>query len=72
MNLLTSAQEAAGFRDWGKMAFHEYPAKSWLEIMPNAYDDARDLVKSLVQFESRSRLSAVDALQHPYLSGLKA
>lgn len=50
------------------MAFHEYPAKSWEEIMPNASTEARDLVKGLVQYESVRRMSAKDCLKHSYMS----
>jgi len=50
------------------MAFHEYPAKGWKEIMPNASPEARDLVKGLVQYESGRRMSAKDCLEHGYIS----
>lgn len=51
-------QEAAKYPDWGKMAFKEYPAKPWSEILPSASTDARDLISQLVCYESRSRLIA--------------
>lgn len=65
-----SRQEAAGFRDWGKMAFYEYPARPWPKIMPNASDDARDLVSKLVQYESVLRIQATTALSHPSLKNI--
>ena len=59
-------QEAARFRDWGKMQFHEYPNKPWDELLPGGGPEARDLVAGLVRYESRSRLSAVEVLEHAY------
>jgi len=50
------------------MAFYEYPAKTWEEIMPNASSEARSLVKGLVQYESGLRMSAKDVLKHEYMS----
>ena len=49
------------------MNFRQYPGKSWEEILPNAGADAVYLVQKLVVFESGHRLSAEDALKHPYL-----
>ncbi|SMR56396.1 unnamed protein product [Zymoseptoria tritici ST99CH_1A5] len=59
--------EARSMPDWGKMNFTTYPAKAWSELLPDADQDGRDLVESLVKFESSWRLSAEDALKHPYL-----
>ncbi|PSK56874.1 hypothetical protein B9Z65_6498 [Elsinoe australis] len=59
--------EAAKYPDWGKMAFKDYPAKPWSEILPSASTDARDLISQLVCYESRSRLIAAKALEHPFL-----
>ncbi|KAK8206730.1 mitogen-activated protein kinase [Zalaria obscura] len=50
--------EAATFPDWGKMAFYEYPQKPWSEILPDTMTEARDLVASMVKYESKARLSA--------------
>ncbi|KAF2753695.1 protein kinase [Pseudovirgaria hyperparasitica] len=58
--------EAAKFRDWGKMQFFRYPPRSWSDLLPHASEVERDLVRRLVCFESGQRLSAVDALRHPY------
>ncbi|GAB1734616.1 hypothetical protein NU195Hw_Modified_631t1 [Hortaea werneckii] len=60
--------EARGFPDWGKMDFTRYPGREWREILPEAEPDARDLVSSLVVFESGRRLRADEALKHPYLN----
>jgi len=55
---LTVWPEAAGFSDWGKMSFYEYPGRSWAEILPSASDSARDLASAMIKFESGDRLTA--------------
>ena len=64
---LNDLQEAATYPDWGKMEFYSYPPKDWAELLPKASERARDLVSKLVRYESRDRLSAVAAKEHPYL-----
>ncbi|KAK5168623.1 mitogen-activated protein kinase [Saxophila tyrrhenica] len=59
--------EAATFPDWGKMNFKQYPGKSWEELLPGAGQNARELVRGLVVFESGWRLTAEAALEHGYL-----
>ncbi|KAL2384887.1 hypothetical protein RJ035_005200 [Blastomyces gilchristii] len=54
--------------DWGKIQFKEYPAKPWAEILNGASSNGRDLVSKLVRYESGERLSAAEALAHPYLN----
>ncbi|OJJ62799.1 hypothetical protein ASPSYDRAFT_41495 [Aspergillus sydowii CBS 593.65] len=54
--------------DWGKIEFYKYPAKSWDQILQGSSSNGRDLVSKLVTYESGQRLSAADALVHPYLS----
>lgn len=51
-------QEVVTFPDWGKMAFTEYAGKKWTEVLPDCDDGVRDLVASLVQYESTRRTSA--------------
>ncbi|KAK0660335.1 Serine/threonine-protein kinase csk1 [Lasiodiplodia hormozganensis] len=58
--------EAKGFRDWGKVQFYEYPPKSWVELLPDCEDSARDLVSRLVVYESSRRLTASEALRHDF------
>jgi cyclin-dependent kinase len=50
------------------MNFKDYPAKDWSQILPGTEEQAVDLVKSLVVFESGWRLTAEEALQHAYLN----
>ena len=59
--------EAVQMPDWGKMNFVKYPSKSWNEILPTADEQARELVSSLVCYESARRLSAKEELKHAYL-----
>ncbi|KAJ5055138.1 armadillo-type protein [Bipolaris maydis] len=40
--------EAAGFRDWGKVQFYEYPVQEWSQLLPDLSEAERDLVGSLV------------------------
>ncbi|PYH99692.1 cell division protein kinase [Aspergillus ellipticus CBS 707.79] len=54
--------------DWGKVQFYKYPAKPWDDILKGASTKSRDLVSKLVLYESSQRLSAEEALKHPYLS----
>ncbi|EEH44595.2 CMGC/CDK protein kinase [Paracoccidioides brasiliensis Pb18] len=54
--------------DWGKIQFKEYPAKPWAEILSGAPLNGRDLVSKLVRYESSERLSAAEALTHPYFT----
>ena len=60
-------QEAAGFRDWGKVQFYEYPPQDWLMLLPSLSEQERDLVGSLVKYESGSRMSASKVRQQARL-----
>ncbi|KAI4666986.1 uncharacterized protein J4E79_001667 [Alternaria viburni] len=60
--------EAAGFRDWGKVQFYEYPSQDWSVLLPSLSEQERDLVGSLVKYESGSRMSASKVLEHAYFS----
>ena len=53
--------------DWGKMNFTDYPGMRWEEILPDCDGDGRGLVSRLVIFESGWRITASEALRHPYL-----
>jgi mitogen-activated protein kinase 15 len=43
-------------------------AKSMAEIFPTASDDALDLLEKLLQFNPEKRLTADEALEHPYVA----
>ncbi|OQD61272.1 hypothetical protein PENPOL_c017G07184 [Penicillium polonicum] len=54
--------------DWGKVEFHSFPAQPWEDILPGASSNGRDLVSHLLRYESSERLSATEALAHPYFA----
>ncbi|KAL8784247.1 MAG: hypothetical protein Q9213_004069 [Squamulea squamosa] len=58
--------EAKTFSDWRKMSFHRYPPKPWDEVLPKASETGRDLVSRLVTYQSSKRMTAKDALNHPF------
>ncbi|KAJ5561700.1 hypothetical protein N7461_000461 [Penicillium sp. DV-2018c] len=60
--------EVQDLPDWGKVEFHSYPPRSWDEILPGASSNGRDLVNQLVRYQSSERLSAAEALNHPYFA----
>ncbi|KEY76761.1 cell division protein kinase Ctk1 [Aspergillus fumigatus] len=62
--------EAKKLPDWGKIEFYRFPAKPWDEILRGASSKGRDLVSRLVRYESSERLSAAEALNHPYFSAV--
>ncbi|KAL8824815.1 MAG: hypothetical protein Q9191_004799 [Dirinaria sp. TL-2023a] len=64
--------EARNYDAWGKFGFKQYDAKPWAQLLPDASDEARDLVSQLVRFESASRLAAVAVLQHPWFNTASA
>ncbi|TGO62317.1 hypothetical protein BOTNAR_0115g00220 [Botryotinia narcissicola] len=43
-----------------------FPSKPWEELLPNAEEDGRNLVASLVVYESGNRITADEALKHPF------
>jgi len=48
--------------------YQEFPGKPWKELLPNVGEVENDLVQQLVVFESGKRLTAAEALQHPYFN----
>ncbi|KAH7081646.1 Mo25-like-domain-containing protein [Paraphoma chrysanthemicola] len=60
--------EAVGFRDWGKVQFYEYPAQEWSTLLPTLSETQRDLVGSLVRYESGARMTAAKVNSQPFAS----
>ncbi|EPS25276.1 hypothetical protein PDE_00209 [Penicillium oxalicum 114-2] len=58
--------------DWGKVEFHTYPPRSWQDILPSVSSNGRNLVSGLVRYQGSERLSAKEALGHPYFSADKS
>ncbi|CAI7613972.1 unnamed protein product [Penicillium glandicola] len=54
--------------DWGKVEFHSFPTQAWEDILRGASSNGRDLVSHLLCYESNERLSAAEALAHPYFA----
>ena len=46
------------YPDWGKMRFHDYPAKTWEEILGKVEAQVIDLVRQLVVYENTQRMTA--------------
>ncbi|KAF2244530.1 kinase-like protein [Trematosphaeria pertusa] len=65
---LTVWPEAESLPDWGKVQFHEYPAQSWSALLPSVSDVEQELVSKLVRYESGERMTASQALDHPYFA----
>lgn len=42
--------------------------KELFQVFPTASEEATDLLEKLLRFNPRKRLSAAEALQHPYVS----
>ena len=47
------------------------PPKAWRSVFPNASGAAIDLLQRLLVFDASKRLTAAEALDHPYLRDLK-
>ena len=42
------------------------PRKTWKELVPNAPDDAHDLLSKLLTYDPNDRLTAREVLEHPF------
>ncbi|KAL6707641.1 mitogen-activated protein kinase [Coniothyrium glycines] len=60
--------EAADLPDWGKVQFYEYPTQPWSVLLPGLEEMERNIVDSLVKYESGARMSASEVLQHGYFT----
>lgn len=56
-------------QDWNE-AFPLWPTLSLRKTIPNVCDDGLDMIQRFLVLDPRHRLSAQDALKHPYLEGL--
>lgn len=53
------------------MQFKEYPPRTWVELLPKAPPDVRDLVRELVRYQSTHRLTAAEVC-YPSLTSFVA
>ncbi|KAG9228496.1 serine/threonine-protein kinase csk1 [Amylocarpus encephaloides] len=60
--------EAEAFSTPPFLWYQEFPGKSWEDLLPEVSEDGRDLIRGLVCYESRRRLSATEALKHQFLN----
>ncbi|RVD85188.1 uncharacterized protein DFL_003519 [Arthrobotrys flagrans] len=65
---LNTWPEANRFPDFSKMVFNEFPPQPWQTLLPTASPEARDLIKNMVTYSQKKRLSADEILKHPYLT----
>jgi len=49
-------------------ALGEVDPKSWKDVLPNASDEAIDLISKLLSFNPSKRISIDEALRHPFLT----
>jgi serine/threonine protein kinase len=48
--------------------FNQFPTKSWTDLVPEMDPQAQDLVQKMLCFNPSDRITASDALLHPYFS----
>ncbi|RPA79099.1 kinase-like protein [Ascobolus immersus RN42] len=65
-------EESGECPDWGKMGFVEFPRRGWGEVLEEegrdgTYKEGVELVGKLLNWNSRQRLKAEEAVKHPFL-----
>lgn len=58
--------------DWKQENFEQYEVFDLTKFVPNLSPSGMDLLKSMLQFDPEKRISAVDALNHPFFDDLDA
>lgn len=52
--------------DYNKITFPDMPPVPFEEVVPNASKEALDLLRKFLMYHSEKRMSAAEALVHPY------
>jgi cyclin-dependent kinase len=55
---------------WKEEKWEVFPPKNLKEIVPNLDDNGIDLLKKLLEYDPEKRISAADALEHPFFKDL--
>ena len=58
------------YSEWKKETWEVYYPKNLKEILPTLSDDGIDLLKKLLELDPEKRITAADALQHPFFKDL--
>jgi len=51
-----------------KTNFADFPAKAWNQVVPELEPQAEDLLEKMLKFEPSKRISASEALKHPFFA----
>ena len=60
----------AKYSGWKEEHWEVYYPKSYKELVPTLDDDGIDLLKKFLDYDPEKRISAADALQHPFFNDL--
>lgn len=59
------------FSEWPKNVFQTYPQQRWSHVLPMMSAQALDLLERMLQYQPHLRITAPDAMQHPYFANVK-
>ncbi|XP_014210302.1 cyclin-dependent kinase 20-like [Copidosoma floridanum] len=58
--------ELSSLPDYNKITFPYHKGVVWERIIPDAQQEAMELIRSILMYDSAKRLTATEALRHPY------
>ena len=58
------------FPGWKEEEWEKYPRKNFKELVPRLSDDGIDLLCKLLEYDPEKRISAADALEHPFFKDI--